>query len=296
SSRPAIVHSSRRDYGFQPRDAAETARRAAQQRLDTYVCGPAAATADEQVLRHPLCERYLTPQVTTPQEYRERLQLQLNRQSVPSIRTVRVVLNPAPGGAVARYDGVPAPDVPDHKRPRCQGNHSRGKPQTPKSYAYHVVVELTMLIEQIRMGGGGESPVDLRVAITCDLRALKQRVGSLNQFVDESKVSGGRLADGLEVMHRRVDWFDKPQTVQNRVADLERQVAQLQGQLDMLLRLQQLGSRSVALPLAVPQPAVAVPPAFSQRRVVAQPAADERPLFGSAPATLRSPEQDQDMA
>ncbi|ETO72999.1 hypothetical protein F444_11023 [Phytophthora nicotianae P1976] len=89
-----MTFGSRRDYGFQPRDAAETARRTEQQPLDTYVSGPAAATADEQVLRHPLCERYLTPQVTTPQEYRERLQLQLNRRSVPSMRTIPVVLNP----------------------------------------------------------------------------------------------------------------------------------------------------------------------------------------------------------
>ncbi|ETN07642.1 hypothetical protein PPTG_12985 [Phytophthora nicotianae INRA-310] len=76
SSRPMarpLAHASRRDYGFQPRDAAETARRAAQQTLDTYVCGPAAATADEQVPRHTHRERYLTPQVTTPQEDRERL-------------------------------------------------------------------------------------------------------------------------------------------------------------------------------------------------------------------------------
>ncbi|ETK70874.1 hypothetical protein L915_21798 [Phytophthora nicotianae] len=89
-----MTFGSRRDYGFQPRDAAETARRTEQQPLDTYVSGPAAATADEQVLRHTLRERYLTPQVTTPQEYRERLQLQLNRRSVPSMRTIPVVLNP----------------------------------------------------------------------------------------------------------------------------------------------------------------------------------------------------------
>ncbi|ETI30539.1 hypothetical protein F443_22339 [Phytophthora nicotianae P1569] len=237
-----LVHSSRRDYGFQPRDAAETARRAAQQPLNTYVYGPAAATADEQVLRwHTLRERYLIPQVTTPQGYRERLQMQLNRHSGPSMRTIPVVLNPgesenayearfqnwverarglpsykslrascseidirlerclsldfakskarrqlpgprpqhheastppappvstdarylepaapatgqslssaadlssshssgkrsAPGDAVARHGGVLAPNVPDHKRPRRQGNLAGGKPQTPKRY------------------------------------------------------------------------------------------------------------------------------------------------------------------
>ncbi|KAG2759078.1 hypothetical protein PC116_g10898 [Phytophthora cactorum] len=45
SSRPVarpLTLPSRRDYGFQPLDPAETARRAAQQLLDTYVCGPSA--------------------------------------------------------------------------------------------------------------------------------------------------------------------------------------------------------------------------------------------------------------
>ncbi|ETM54322.1 hypothetical protein L914_02326, partial [Phytophthora nicotianae] len=353
-----MTFGSRRDYGFQPRDAAETARRTEQQPLDTYVSGPAAATADEQVLRHTLRERYLTPQVTTPQEYRERLQLQLNRRSVPSMRTIPVVLNPgesqnayeaqfqnwlpgprphrhevstppapaastvarslepaapatgqslssaadlssshssgkrsAPGDAVARHGGVPAPDVPDHKRSRHQGNLAGGEPQTPKSY---VSEDNPSTSQDVGAGGGGESPLDPLVASTSDPRALKQRVGSLNQYVHDSNGSVGRLADDLEEMHRRVDWFDTPQAVQNRVADLERQVAQLQGQLEILLRLQQLGYRPLALPLAVSQPAVALPPAVSQRPVVAQPPADAQPPSGSAPATLRSPEQDQD--
>ncbi|ETI44331.1 hypothetical protein F443_10966 [Phytophthora nicotianae P1569] len=174
SSRPVarpLVHSSRRDYGFQPRDAAETARRATQQPLDTYMSGPAAATADEQ-------------------EYRERLQLQLNRRSVPSMQPIPVVLNP--GESQSAYEAQfqnwvelarrlpsynalrasfsetdiclerrlrlvfakskarrqllgprphrhevstpPAPDVPDHKLPRRQGNLAGGEPQTPTSY------------------------------------------------------------------------------------------------------------------------------------------------------------------
>ncbi|ETM30796.1 hypothetical protein L914_21530 [Phytophthora nicotianae] len=54
----------------------------------------------------------------------------------------------APGDAVARHGGVPAPDVPDHKRPRRQGNLAGGEPQPPKSYAFHMVVELPLLIEQ----------------------------------------------------------------------------------------------------------------------------------------------------
>ncbi|KAG2761377.1 hypothetical protein PC116_g26472 [Phytophthora cactorum] len=68
-------------------------------------------------------------------------------------------------------------------------------------------------------------------------------------------------------MHRRVDWFEAPSALQNRVVDLERQVAQLQGQLDLLLRLQ-------PPPLAVVRPPAAQPPPADP-----------------APAPQRSPEQ-----
>ncbi|KAG3028862.1 hypothetical protein C6341_g5322 [Phytophthora cactorum] len=73
SNRPVtrpLTLPSRRDCGFQSLDPAETARRTALQLLDTYVCGPAAATADQQVRRHTLRERFLTQQATTPGEYR----------------------------------------------------------------------------------------------------------------------------------------------------------------------------------------------------------------------------------
>ncbi|KAG3148318.1 hypothetical protein PI124_g10112 [Phytophthora idaei] len=105
SNRPVartLTLPSRHDYGFQPLDPAETARCAAQQLLDTYVCGPSAATADQQVRRHTLRERFLTQQVTTPQEYRERLQQQLHGQPVPAMRTVPVVVRP--GEATTAYE------------------------------------------------------------------------------------------------------------------------------------------------------------------------------------------------
>ncbi|KAG3045969.1 hypothetical protein PI125_g27031 [Phytophthora idaei] len=70
-------------------------------------------------------------------------------------------------------------------------------------------------------------------------------------------------------MHRQVGRFETPSALQNRVVDLERQVAQLQGQLDLLLRLQPYAPRPVASPLAVVQPPTADP----------------------APAPPRSPEQ-----
>ncbi|KAG3122626.1 hypothetical protein PI126_g24070 [Phytophthora idaei] len=92
----------RRDYGLQPLDPAETARRTALQLLDTYVCEPAAATPDQQVRRHTFRERFLTQQVTTPREYRECLQQQLHGQPVPAMRTVLVVVRP--GEATTAYE------------------------------------------------------------------------------------------------------------------------------------------------------------------------------------------------
>ncbi|ETP20382.1 hypothetical protein F441_05880 [Phytophthora nicotianae CJ01A1] len=67
-------------------------RRAFLQLLDTYTCGPSERTTDEVVQRQTLRERYLTPQVTTPAEYHERLRQQLNGEPVPSMQTVHVVL------------------------------------------------------------------------------------------------------------------------------------------------------------------------------------------------------------
>ncbi|ETI40705.1 hypothetical protein F443_13973 [Phytophthora nicotianae P1569] len=97
-----IVGTSRRDYGYVRSSAAEAARRAALQPLDTYTCGPAARTTDEVVQRQTLHERYLTPQVTTPAEYRERLRQQLKGEPVPSMQTVPVVL--AEGETTGAYE------------------------------------------------------------------------------------------------------------------------------------------------------------------------------------------------
>ncbi|GMF47765.1 unnamed protein product [Phytophthora fragariaefolia] len=92
-ARPLLTPSVR-DYGFQPRDPAETARQAASQLLNTYVIGPAARTPEELVQRSALRERFLTPQVTSLSEYRERLRVQGQRGSVPPMRTYPVALQP----------------------------------------------------------------------------------------------------------------------------------------------------------------------------------------------------------
>ncbi|GMF45640.1 unnamed protein product [Phytophthora fragariaefolia] len=93
-ARPLLTPSVR-DYGFQPRDPAETAHQAASQLLNTYVIGPAARTPEELAQRTALRERFLTPQVTSLSEYRERLRVQGQRGSVSPMRTYPVVLQPA---------------------------------------------------------------------------------------------------------------------------------------------------------------------------------------------------------
>ncbi|GMF62421.1 unnamed protein product [Phytophthora fragariaefolia] len=100
-TRPLLTPSVR-DYGFQPRDPAETARHAASQLLNTYVIGPAARTPEELAQRAALRERFLTPQVTSLSEYRERLRVQGQRGSVPPMRTYPVVLQP--GEDSTEYD------------------------------------------------------------------------------------------------------------------------------------------------------------------------------------------------
>ncbi|KAG3094428.1 hypothetical protein PC121_g3048 [Phytophthora cactorum] len=359
SNRPVarpLTLPSRCDYGFQPLDPAETARRAALQLLDTYVCGPSAATADQQVRRHTLRERFLTQQVTAPQEYRERLQQQLHGQPVPATRTVPVVVRPgeattayeaqfqnwverarrlpsyealrasfsetdirrerrlrldfaklkarhpaalatdqclisttdllsprstgekrsAPGDAVARCGGALVTDVPGHKRQKRLGNPAGGEPRTPTSSVNEGNLVTSQDIgynpnddvvpQGVPRDSGAhharraepaedEPRLDPRAASHHDVIVLDQRVRSLSTFVHDA--SHARLAEDLEEMHRRVDWFEAPSALQNRVVDLERQVAQLQGQLDLLLRLQPYTPRPVAPPLAVIQPPAA---------------------------------------
>ncbi|KAG3233698.1 hypothetical protein PI124_g21233 [Phytophthora idaei] len=78
-----------------------------------------------------------------------------------------------------------------------------------------------------------EPRLDPRAASHHDGIVVDQRVRSLSSFVHDANASHAHLAEDLEEMHRRVDWFEAPSALQNRVVDLELQVAQLQGQLDL---------------------------------------------------------------
>ncbi|KAG3114150.1 hypothetical protein PI124_g6712 [Phytophthora idaei] len=166
-------------------------------------------------------------------------------------------------------------------RQRRLGNLAGGEPQTPVSYVNDGNLATSQDIgydpgddaasEGVPRDSGAhharraepaedEPRLDPRAASHHDGIVLDQRVCSLNSVVHDANASHARLARDLEEMHRRVDWFATPSALQNRVVDLERQVAQLQGQLDLLLRLQPYAPRPVDPPLVVAQPPAAQPP------------------------------------
>ncbi|KAG2788018.1 hypothetical protein PC129_g20741 [Phytophthora cactorum] len=88
-----------------------------------------------------------------------------------------------------------------------------------------------------------------RVASHSDLLVLEQRIHSLNA---NSNVH--LLVVDLDEIPGWVDSFESPSALQSLAADVERQVAQLQGQLDLLLHFQQYAPRPVGPPPAVDRP------------------------------------------
>nr|CCA27704.1 conserved hypothetical protein [Albugo laibachii Nc14] len=82
----------RRDYGYQLLRVDERIRQVTGQSLAGWVTGPEAMTPVDIALRDALHEKYLTLQVTTTQEYLARLDAQARGASVPSMRTIPIVL------------------------------------------------------------------------------------------------------------------------------------------------------------------------------------------------------------
>ncbi|ETL82140.1 hypothetical protein L917_17637, partial [Phytophthora nicotianae] len=123
-------------------------------------------------------------------------------------------------------------------------------------------------------------PLDSRAASFVEFLCLRSHVRSVSAYVADVDRSSHRLANDLENVEHRVGWLESPQAMQQRVADLERQVAQLQGQLDLLVRMQPYGSHPVALP-----PPMALPPAALQPPMALQlPAAPQYPAYPNAGA------------
>ena len=84
----------RQDYVFTPLSVEERLREVSRQTLASWVTGPEAKTASEIAARQALRERYLTTQVVPLDEYRQRLDRQAHGASIPSMRTVPIVLYP----------------------------------------------------------------------------------------------------------------------------------------------------------------------------------------------------------
>ncbi|KAL4137201.1 hypothetical protein PRIC2_000723 [Phytophthora ramorum] len=380
-----LLHPSRRDYGFEPRDPNEVARLAASQLLNDYVIGPAAHSNEEVAQREDLRQRLLTPQLTTQREYRERLQLQARGASVPQMRTYPVVLlagerqeqdvaqfelwvegarklssivalqasfkkddvllerrlrfafaklkakrqlpsgfQPRPaqapqhappssadlpqgGSSAAAAQGqslssavdplAPRPtagkrvatDAPvaspqgavdrfDQKRPRRQDSLAGGVPQTPMSSASGGTLA-TSPDTGIDFGGDAEpqsvphgsgdcpahraTPVadaELHWVHRSELEdawnamgSLRREVVRLRETLHQAENAYDRSWHEIDQLRERVEWFEAPAALANRVSDLERGLARLEGQVDLLLRLQQ-GSVAVP-PVHAPVPA-----------------------------------------
>ncbi|ETI29758.1 hypothetical protein F443_23126, partial [Phytophthora nicotianae P1569] len=147
-------------------------------------------------------------------------------------------------------------------------------------------------------------PLDSRAASFVEFLSLRSHVRSVSAYVADVARSSHRLANDLEDVERRVGWLESPQAMQHRVSDLERQVAQLQGQLDLLVRMQPYGSHPVAMPpsMALQLPAAPQYPAYTnsgagrQYPVASQPPAASQPSSDPALAPQGSPEQGPGMA
>ncbi|ETM97329.1 hypothetical protein PPTG_20394, partial [Phytophthora nicotianae INRA-310] len=130
-----------------------------------------------------------------------------------------------------------------------------------------------------------ERPLDSRAARFVEFLSLRNHARSVSAYVADVDRSSHRLANDLEDVERRVGWLESPQAMQQRVADLERQVAQLQGQFDLLVRMQPYGSHPVAMP-----PPMTLPPAALQPPMAMElPATPQYPAYSNSGAGLQHP-------
>jgi chromosome segregation ATPase len=90
-----------------------------------------------------------------------------------------------------------------------------------------------------------ESLSDMRRAVERHERMLKRAGADYDANVDE-----------IRELRERLEWYETPDSSSQRLQRLEQGLARLEGQLDLLLRLQQ---GSVALPPRAPAPGA--PPA-----------------------------------
>ena len=92
------------DYRFKPLRVYVFLRKIAGQPLTDWPTGREATTPDDIAERDALRERYLTPEATTIIEYQLKLKEQAHGATVPTQRTIHVVLYP--GESDAEYDST----------------------------------------------------------------------------------------------------------------------------------------------------------------------------------------------
>ena len=88
------IQQARRDYILTPLSVEQRLREDAGQSLACWVTGPEARSVSEVAARQALRERYLTPQVMPLDDYRQRLEGQARGASIPSMRTIPIILYP----------------------------------------------------------------------------------------------------------------------------------------------------------------------------------------------------------
>ncbi|OWZ17859.1 LOW QUALITY PROTEIN: hypothetical protein PHMEG_0008145 [Phytophthora megakarya] len=190
------------------------------------------------------------------------------------------------GDSVARPRGAPTSGAPDHKRLRREGSPAGVAPRTPTRCASEGSlatlsgtgygpgdgvapsgVQLDSGARSAHRAGPEEDerPLDPRAASVDALHSLQTCVGSVKEHLHHIGRATHRLVVVLEEIEHRVDWL----ALQQRVSDLERHVPHLQGQLDMLVRMQY----PVALPPAIMQLPVLPHAAAVQLPVLPHPAA-----------------------
>jgi hypothetical protein len=90
--------------------------------------------------------------------------------------------------------------------------------------------------------------MDPRAASNSALQAVRSRVEDFQSSLNWAAGHRDRLADDIDALHQRMDWFESPDSVANRLMLLERtsahrfealdrSLAELRGQVDLLVRL-----------------------------------------------------------
>ncbi|EGZ24337.1 hypothetical protein PHYSODRAFT_393444, partial [Phytophthora sojae] len=167
--------------------------------------------------------------------------------------------------------GVPAlsprgaGDQADQKRPRRLSNLGGWAPQTPMSSRREGTLAIspdTGFDPGTAPSPGGAphgnadshahraEPVEdasTRLATSDELHETQQQAGRLRDHVHDIDARLARCATGLDRLAERVEWLGVPRAVWDRLGTLEDDFAVLQGQLDLLARMQ-------APPAALPAP------------------------------------------